>query len=165
MKKSFLITAVGIIGLGLSGCAHLLMPAPWVESKTEIIKNDEGKIISSHYTRTVKGLSPNDPETARSWAEADRTARNAPGMPEEAINTVNVIMENQSGYALEVTTGEFKGLVLASGEKTSYSKEIPIGAYTFRVKFIDDAGHLREWDVSRLITPKTDKIILKYVRR
>lgn len=165
MKKIFLIIVSGIILMFFSSCAHLLMPAPWVESHTEIVKDAEGKVISSHYTRSVKGLSPNDPETARSWAEADRTARNAPGMPEEATNTVNIIMENQSVYAFEVTTGEFKGLVLASGEKSNYTRKIPIGAYTFRIKFIDDSGHLREWDVSRLITPKTDKIILKNVRR
>lgn len=163
MKKIFLITA-GIAGLLMMSSCAALMPPPWTDSQLEITKNEKGEITHSSYIRRVVGFSQ-DPETARSWAEADKVARSAQDGREEATNTVSVIMENNSDYAFEVTTGEFKGLILASGEKSSYTKEIPIGAYTFRIKFIDSSGHLREWDVSRLITLKTDKIILKNVRR
>lgn len=163
MKTLFLITA-GMAGLLMISSCAALMPPPWTDSQLEITKNEKGEITHSSYIRRVVGFSQ-DPETARSWAGADKVARSAQDGRAEATNTVSVIMENWSGYTFEVTTGEFKGLVLASGEKSNYTKEISIGAYTFRVKFIDDAGHLREWDVSRLITAKTDKIILRYGRR
>lgn len=72
MKKIFVLLTMVI--LLLSGCAAF-WPPPKVETYTEIIKDRDGKIISSKHTRHVVGRYNNDPETTKSWADADGTAR------------------------------------------------------------------------------------------
>ncbi len=65
--KLMLILILAVVVATAQGCA-------WVNSRTEIIKNLDGKVIESAYTRTVRGFSA-DKESAASWAYADASAR------------------------------------------------------------------------------------------
>lgn len=161
MKKigCFLLVVCGLVML--SSCAHF-WPPPKVVTDTKIIKDENGKVVSSEHTRHIEGRYHNDPETAQSWANADMTARG--NQPSNSSVGIDVFMENQSSFTIEVASGEFRGLALGPGEKSSYSKNIPTGAYTFKVRWADQAGRLQERNVSRVITPTTQKIILKDVQ-
>jgi len=77
----------------------------------------------------------------------------------------SVKMRNSSSYSFQVTTGEFKGLTLGQGDTSLYAKNIPLGLYSFNVKFVDNNGKLKEWTVSRIITSSTKYIELKNIRR
>jgi hypothetical protein len=162
MKNKITIIGFGLLGfiMLLNGCA-LFTPPPWINSNTTIVKNEKGEIIRSEYTRTIKGFSSNDPETAKSWVDADKTARikNFGNFTNNRLATVRI--KNNSSYPFEVTSGQFKGLVLRKGKISPYNRIIPIGLYNFKVQFVDNKGKLREWTVSRIILPSTKYITLK----
>ena len=76
MKRKIFVVAVILILL--AGCAAFI-PPPKVESKTTLVKDLNGAIISTSYERTVSGRSYRDPETALSVAEAGLLASYGPG--------------------------------------------------------------------------------------
>ncbi|MCK4554680.1 hypothetical protein KAU19_07030 [Candidatus Parcubacteria bacterium] len=169
MKKNIALSIVLLAMVWFSGCAWFT-PPPYVNQEMEIVKDENGKVIKSKYARSVKGLTHEDPGTViQEWVDADQVAR---GINIESSNCnsdykkrVRLKIRNRSSYAFEVTSGEFKGLTLAPGEISLKSRMLPIGAYTLKVKFIDDSQEFRDWDVNRIITAKTKFITLKNVRR
>lgn len=116
-----------------SGCA-LVTPPPYVSSQTEIIKNDQGRVVSSRYTRSVRGFTYNDPETAASWAFADQQSRTdtegETGSPFDS-KLGEVINERYSLRKAEIyPTGSDQPVVevlLDSNEKKEIS--LPYGEY------------------------------------
>jgi hypothetical protein len=102
----------------------------WVRSNTEITKNEAGEVINSSYTRNVQGLTFNDPETAESWAYADRMARESNGdnFDSEDFRILG-IYNNTSEYVIKIESEPFLGITLAPGEKTKIKKSFPVGLY------------------------------------
>ena len=169
MKKNIVLLLTVLLAMtGLIGCA-LFTPPPYVDQKMEIVKDKDGNVIKSKYVRSVKGLTHEDPETViQEWVDADQIARGNNtnrNLSSDYKKRIRLKIKNCSFYAFEITSGEFKGLTLAPGEISLKSKIIPVGAYTFKVKFINDNQKLREWDINRIITTKTKFITLKNVRR
>jgi hypothetical protein len=80
---------------------------------------------------------------------------------ETTVNMAVIRMINRSSYAFEVTTGDFKSLVLAPGESSPYVRYIPYGAYKFRVRFKSDSGGITEWTLAEMITRRSKEIVLK----
>jgi hypothetical protein len=113
----------------LSGCA-LLTPPTWINANTTIVKNEKGEVIRSEYTRTVKGFSNNDPETASLWASADRRARTTNQECLTKAVTIDLPIRNTTkDYAVVVNSPPFSGLQIGPGDVSDYSAPIPIGVY------------------------------------
>lgn len=114
----------------LSGCA-IFWPPPKVVTDTKIIKDENGKVVSSEHTRHIEGRYHNDPETAQSWAEADNMART--GKEEVGLQGQNrrflEIYNNTSKYIVEILSEPFAGTTLTPGEKTKIRKPFSIGLY------------------------------------
>jgi hypothetical protein len=156
MKRGYSFLAVLVIFSLVSGCA-------WVTSDTVITKDKEGKVVESKYSRNIKGFS-HDPETAYSWARADKTARaNNGGAGSVQSSTsekgIVVVMKNKSSFPVQIASGEFAGLVLDPGETSDYERVVPFGAYVFKIKFVKNGG-LGEKEVVKMITPTTSAIVL-----
>lgn len=139
MKKKILFLLVFIFVF--SGCAPM-----WVKSQTKIVKNEEGKITSSQYTRDITGLSWNDPETAESWAYADQVARqsqaNTNGLQAQNFEQHRflAIRNITNDYVVEIESEPFSGASLAPGEKTREKKAFPVGLYQLKFKWCKIGG-------------------------
>jgi hypothetical protein len=127
-NKTIAFVLFGLIII-LNGCA-LFTPPTWVNANTTIVKNEKGEIIKSEYTRTVRGFSNNDPETASLWANADRRARATNQEDLTKNRTVDLPIRNTTkDYAVIVNSPPFHGLQLGPGDMSNYSVPIPVGVY------------------------------------
>ncbi len=118
----------------VSGCA-LLTPPPYVHQEMEIVKDENGNIKGSKYTRTVKGLTYADPDTViLEWADADRTARNSKnGVGYETSYRQEYaylkMFNSTKNYAVIIRSEPFRGLELGPREKSKIKKRFAVGTY------------------------------------
>ena len=127
MKKNtvFYSLLVIIVAVLFGGCA-LITPPPWVNSETKIIKDSEGKITGSQYTRKVTGFSYNDPETAQTWSYADSYARNSGTTANQKFITLPVKNVTEK-YSVRIISSPFNGIELGPNERSDKNFPVPIG--------------------------------------
>ena len=155
MKTIKIIVVLLTVVFFLGGCA-LFVPPPWVESKTEIVKDEHGNVIESHHFRSIKGFSSNDPETAQTWADADQTARSKPGKDLQTNLYRKIPLHNNTKhYDVEVIGGAYKGIVLYPGQK-SESRVVPIGEIAIPIKWVNSKTNAHGKKVKyKIVTSKT----------
>jgi len=125
--KTFSWFIVFLISVCCYGCA-LLVPPPYHHSKTRIVKDENGKVVQSEYSRTTRGFSDKIEEDATSWAEADQQTRRdySAGFKKESgeqIQTENVnLASKEIEYISDGTEGE-ENLPFLSGIAENASQE------------------------------------------
>lgn len=76
---------------------------------------------------------------------------------------VSVRLVNYYDEPIVVEDGVFKGVALEPGERTAYTRAVPIGSYTFRLSSTDSYGRYRTVPIQRVVSKDTK--VIKIIKK
>lgn len=145
--KNFCIYLFSVYAVCLLGGCALITPPPYNHSETTIVRDSDGKIVESKYTRKTIGLSYNDPETSQTWSYSDQIARQSAQQPggsagsQPAQEYVLLRVRNcKHSYGVIIRSAPFNGLTLVPGEVSTNTYPIPVGIYPLTYSYYKIGG-------------------------